>query len=117
METSDIAIQEAPTARGRKRREKIVDAASALFVANGFHATSIDEIGAAAGITGPGLYRHFAAKDEILLAALDRMWERLRRAIDRVQTEPPGEAFETLLDTHIDLAFEQGHELLLLVRC
>lgn len=116
METSDVATQEAPTARGRERREKIVDAASELFVANGFHATSIDEIGAAAGITGPGLYRHFAGKDEILLAALDRMWDRLRDAIEIAGELAPEAAFEALLDTHIALAFEQGQALLLLVR-
>ena len=48
------------------RRELILEAAIALFHERGFDATGIDEIGAAAGITGPGVYRHFASKQDIL---------------------------------------------------
>ncbi len=109
-------IPEAPTERGRKRRERIIDAATGLFDAQGFHATSIDEIGAAAGITGPGLYRHFAGKDEILLAVFDRIWELLRGAIQRTEGLDPQAALDELIDTHITLALEQGEALMLLLR-
>ena len=37
-----------------------------LFHENGYHATGMDEIGAATGITGPAIYRHFRNKEEIL---------------------------------------------------
>lgn len=116
MESSDVATPEAPTERGRKRREQIVDAATGLFDDRGFHATSIDEIGAAAGITGPGLYRHFAGKDEILLAVFDRIWELLRGAIDRLEGLEPEKALDVLIETHITLALEQGQALMLLLR-
>lgn len=116
MEASRIGTQEAPTERGRRRREQIIDAATGLFDAQGFHATSIDEIGAAAGITGPGLYRHFAGKDEILLAVFDRIWELLRGAIKRTEGLEPGAALDVLIDTHITLALENGEALMLLVR-
>ncbi len=109
-------IPEAPTERGRKRRERIIDAATGLFDSQGFHATSIDEIGAAAGITGPGLYRHFAGKDEILLAVFDRIWELLRGAIQRTEGLDPQAALDELIDTHITLALEQGEALMLLLR-
>ncbi len=107
---------EAPTERGRVRREKIIDAATTLFDHKGFHATSIDEIGVASGITGPGLYRHFSGKDDILLAVFDRIWDLLKSTIDRVQDLEPEEALDELIDTHITLAIDQGAALGLLVR-
>jgi AcrR family transcriptional regulator len=116
MESSEVATQEAPTARGRKRREQIIDAATGLFDERGFHATSIDEIGAAAGITGPGLYRHFAGKDDILLAVFDRIWDLLRGAIERTDGLTPEEALDELIETHLTLALEQGEALMLLLR-
>src|SRR3990172_3114367 len=42
------------------RREAILDAATHLFSARGYADTGIDDIGAAVGITGPAVYRHFA---------------------------------------------------------
>ena len=116
MEASHAGAQEAPTERGRKRRQQIIDAATGLFDVQGFHATSIDEIGAAAGITGPGLYRHFAGKDEILLAVFDRIWELLRGAIKRTEGLDPGDALDELIDTHITLALHDGQALMLLLR-
>ena len=41
-----------------------------LFAARGYHGVSMDDIGAAAGVTGPALYHHFAGKEAMLAAAL-----------------------------------------------
>ncbi|MDR9450605.1 MAG: TetR/AcrR family transcriptional regulator [Acidimicrobiia bacterium] len=115
LESSE-AVPEAPTARGRRRREQIIEAATRLFHTQGFHPTSMDEIGAAAGITGPGLYRHFSSKDDILLAVFDRIWDLLRGAIERSAGLEPEDALDVLIDTHTTLALDQGAELMLLVR-
>ena len=48
------------------RREQILREAARLFADRGFHGVGVDEIGAAVGISGPGLYRHFAGKDAML---------------------------------------------------
>ncbi|MFA9430535.1 TetR/AcrR family transcriptional regulator [Egicoccus sp. AB-alg2] len=104
------------TTRGQRRREAVLDAAEQLFLEHGFHGTSVDDLGAAAGITGPGLYRHFASKDALLMAVLDRIWEQLRPAIDRAAAQPPGEAVRTLLDAQLELALGQPSALVLLVR-
>lgn len=48
------------------RKALILESAVQLFRKNGYEATGIDEIGAAAGITGPGVYRHYSSKQEIL---------------------------------------------------
>ncbi|MGK2877453.1 MAG: TetR/AcrR family transcriptional regulator [Solirubrobacterales bacterium] len=59
------------------RDRAILDAASRLFVERGFDAVSVDEIGAAAGVTGPAIYRHFRGKDEILTTLFDEAMDRL----------------------------------------
>jgi AcrR family transcriptional regulator len=47
--------------RSRKQRA-ILGAASELFAARGFAAVGIDDIGVAARMTGPGVYRYFPGK-------------------------------------------------------
>ncbi|MFF1574610.1 TetR/AcrR family transcriptional regulator [Leifsonia sp. NPDC058292] len=59
-------------ARGIARREEILDAAGALFADVGFGGVSLRDIAARAGLSHPGLLRHFSSKDELLLALLDR---------------------------------------------
>lgn len=106
----------AATARGRRRREAIVDAATSLFDEVGYHAASMDEIGAAAGISGPGLYRHFASKDDLLIAVFDRVWLHFRPAIEDAAGLPPAEALERLIDTHVSMAIADPAALMLLAR-
>lgn len=66
--------EERPTG---SRREAILASAAELFSRNGYPATGIDAIGEAAGITGPGVYRHFEHKHDVLT-------EVVRRAVERV---------------------------------
>ncbi len=58
--------QPARQKRRPQRRDQILAAAVQLFHEHGYHATGMDDIGAATGITGPGIYRHFRNKEEIL---------------------------------------------------
>lgn len=71
-------------------RERILDVATVLFVKQGYERTTIDEIGVAAGVTGPAIYRHFKGKSHLLEAV-----------IAKVQ-EPTVEATAQLLDPTID---------------
>ncbi|MEA5358382.1 helix-turn-helix domain-containing protein [Amycolatopsis sp., V23-08] len=63
-----MAANPTPLVNGEKanRREQILAAAAELFAHHGFHGVGIDDIGAAVGISGPALYRHFRSKDAIL---------------------------------------------------
>lgn len=107
----------APTSRGRRRREAVLDAAAALFLERGFHGTSIDDIGEQAGISGPGVYRHFPSKHAVLSAVTDRLWERLRPALAEVdEAADPEEAIELLLAAHVDMSIAEPTALVLLVR-
>jgi len=69
------------SARGAARREAIVAAAAELFAENGYAAVGMDDIGAAAGVTGPAIYRHFEAKAAVLTEVFDRI-------IGTVDTDP-----------------------------
>ena len=60
-----------------QRRQLIVEAAGRLFGERGHDGTTLDDIAAAAGVTKPVLYRHFADKTALYLALLDRHREDL----------------------------------------
>jgi AcrR family transcriptional regulator len=91
------------------RREAILAAALALFRQRTFHAVGIDEIGTAAGISGPGVYRHFPSKDSLLVALFDRISEQMlegARAVAAEQGEPD-ETLRRLVDLHVGYASEE----------
>lgn len=54
------------------RRDALITVATTLIADRGFAATGIDDIGDAAGIAGPSVYTHFANKQAILAAAIQR---------------------------------------------
>ncbi|HEY9566207.1 MAG TPA: TetR/AcrR family transcriptional regulator [Nocardioides sp.] len=88
------------------RREQIVATAATLFAERGFHGVSVGEIGAAVGISGPGLYKHFPAKDAILAEMLVSISEELlREGKERVAgADGPRGALASLIDWHISFA-------------
>jgi AcrR family transcriptional regulator len=59
------------------RREQILQAAAQLFAERGSRAVGVDDVGAAVGVTGPAIYRHFTSKDAMLAEMLLRISERL----------------------------------------
>jgi AcrR family transcriptional regulator len=96
-------------ARSKQRRAEIMSAAAALFAQRGFHGVSIDDIGAAAGLSGPGIYRHFPSKEAVLAQMLLDISERLlaeggRRASAAADAQ---EALDALLRWHIGFALGQ----------
>src|SRR3954447_19539435 len=64
-------------AENPSRREQILRAAAQLFAERGSRAVGVDDVGAAVGVTGPAIYRHFASKDAMLAEMLLRISERL----------------------------------------
>lgn len=65
--------------RDPERKNRIMAAAADLLARKGYHAVSIAEIGAAAGITGSGIYRHFDSKAAVLVALFDQVIDDLLR--------------------------------------
>ncbi|TCB96740.1 TetR/AcrR family transcriptional regulator [Micromonospora zingiberis] len=64
------------------RRDEIIDVALRLFAEQGYQATTITQIEAAAGLSpgAGGLYRHIGSKRELLVAAFDRVIDSRRAA-------------------------------------
>ena len=57
-------------------RERILAAATRLFSEEGIHATGVDRVIAEAGVAPMTVYRHFAGKDELVTASLERWSEQ-----------------------------------------
>ena len=56
--------------------DRILDAATRLFADEGVHATSVDRVIAEAGVAPMTVYRHFAGKDDLVTATLERWSEQ-----------------------------------------
>lgn len=104
--TLEQAVVGAP-ARRRSRRDEILEIAVGLFATRGYHGVSMDDVGAAAGVTGPALYHHFAGKEAMLAAALYPVSENLlaggRARVASHAGDPEG-ALVALVDFHVDFA-------------
>jgi AcrR family transcriptional regulator len=59
------------------RQESILRGAARAFARTGYAATSMEDIAAASGITKLIVYRHFASKEELYRAVLQRVFDRL----------------------------------------
>jgi AcrR family transcriptional regulator len=105
--TAEQVVTAAAPQRRRSRREEILEIAVGLFATRGYHGVSMDDIGAAAGVTGPALYHHFAGKEAMLVAALIPVSEQLlaggRERIARHEGRPRA-ALAALVDFHVDFA-------------
>jgi AcrR family transcriptional regulator len=93
--------------RRRSRRAEILEIAVGLFATRGYYGVSMDDIGAAAGVTGPALYHHFAGKEAMLAAALNPVSESLLsggQARVAEHASDPAAAVAALVDFHVDFA-------------
>jgi len=89
---SDPSAVVAPPPRGSSEavRRALEDAAADLFARNGYAGTTVDDIVAAAGVSKPALYRHFASKKDLHLALLERHRDELAAAaLAGVVADPP----------------------------
>lgn len=97
------------SSRSSQRPAEILDAAAVLFAERGFHGVSIEDIGRAVGISGPGLYRHFPRKESVLARMLLGVSERLlaggRQRVDEAADATA--ALDALIRGHIEFALSE----------
>jgi AcrR family transcriptional regulator len=94
------------TTPAASRREQILASAAELFAQRGFHGVSVADLGAAVGVSGPALYRHFPSKDAMLAEMLVSISEELL-AVGRARVDAaanPRAALEALVAWHTDFA-------------
>ncbi|MFE6865947.1 TetR/AcrR family transcriptional regulator [Kitasatospora sp. NPDC057692] len=103
-----------PAPGGPSRREDLLAAAVRLFHREGFENVGTDRLGAAVGISGPSVYRHFDSKARLLAAVLARGRERLRREVGGAITGTPGgpeRALAAGLAAYVAFALRDGGHL------
>lgn len=92
------------------KREQIVKEAQKLFYRDGFNATGVEGISAAAGVSKKTLYNHFKSKDELVLATLrerDGLFRnRIMRETERLASDPR-ERLLAIFDAH-EAWFREG---------
>lgn len=110
MTTSTSAGQpDAPNRRSQlksDRRLQLLSAAERLFAERGFLAVRLEDIGAAAGVSGPAIYRHFPNKESMLVELLVGISTRLLAGARDVTARHPdaATALDGLIDFHLDFA-------------
>ncbi|MBS0024952.1 TetR/AcrR family transcriptional regulator [Microbacterium paraoxydans] len=97
------------TARDRAKAERsdaLLHAAARLFADRGYTGVSLEEIGAAVGVSGPAVYRHFAGKQALLGAVLVKVSHDLVDGGERVAatTTDVDERMRALIRFHVDFA-------------
>lgn len=65
----------------RQRRQQLLGVALEVFSGTGYHATTMDDIAAMAGVTKPVLYQHFSSKRALYLHLVADVGQRMARAI------------------------------------
>ena len=104
--------------RDPARRERILLAAAQVVATNGYAAANLTEIGAAAGIGGTGIYRHFRNKAALAAALLDRLLDQLVSDANAITAEytDPDEALDALVLDHLDAALNDRELFLIYLR-
>ncbi|OAA18053.1 transcriptional regulator [Frankia sp. EI5c] len=103
-----------PRARS-SRREELLSAAAHLFAERGFRGVGIEQIGAAVGISGPGIYRHFPSKDAMLVELLVGISQHLLEGAREARRTGVGaaETLDRLIRGHV--AFALDHPELIVI--
>ena len=88
------------------RRSQLLAAAERLMAERGFLAVRLEDIGAATGVSGPAIYRHFPNKEALLVELLVGVSQRLLAGAQAVVDEAPNPSapLDGLIDLHLDFA-------------
>jgi AcrR family transcriptional regulator len=108
MTTTDAT---SPRSRAKSdRRGQLAAAAERLFAEHGYLAVRLEDIGAAAGVSGPAIYRHFPNKEALLVELLVGISTRLLAGATDVAGDAEGAdpALEALIDFHLDFALSES---------
>ncbi len=84
------------------RREQILAAARRCFLRDGFHATSMQDLFAEAGLSSGAVYSYFASKDDVIVAIAEQNMRNVTDMIQAIATQQPsrpvGEVLADVMD-------------------
>lgn len=105
--SSTAELSEQPAARAR-----ILDIAAAMILERGYDATSLRQLADEVGMKAGSLYYHFASKDELLTAILERGIVVMHDAFDEAERShadaDPYERLNAHVRAHLSALFEHG---------
>jgi AcrR family transcriptional regulator len=109
QKTTDAARPETQTEKALPARERLVKAASRLFYYEGVRAIGVERLIAEAGVTKTTFYRHFASKDDLVVAYLRTKDTYYREVAEPLAAEhPPAEAIDQIFEAIAEHARERG---------
>lgn len=99
------------------RRDEIAVTAASLFAQHGFDAVSLDDIGAAVGISGPSLYNHFSSKQDLLFASMTHGYAKLQQTLlDALESgSTPAAMLRAISDSYVDLTYDHSDLVTVLI--
>lgn len=108
MTESDSRTPTTREVKKAERRSELLAAAATLFADRGFAGVRLEDLGAAVGISGPAVYRHFPNKEAVLVELLVDISDYLLRGGKRVaaETVAPAQRLSELVEFHLDFALE-----------
>ncbi|MBW8764657.1 MAG: TetR family transcriptional regulator [Microbacterium sp.] len=97
------------------RRSAYLAAAATLFAARSYAEVTIGDLGEAAGVSGPALYKHFANKEAVLVELLVAVSQRLLGAAQEIVADdiPAAEKLDRLVAFHTDFALQESDTILI----
>jgi len=108
-QTTNATRQETKVERELPPRERLVRAASRLFYYEGVRAVGVERLIAEAGVTKATFYRHFASKDDLVLAYLQTKDAFYRAVAEPLAAgHPPTEAIDLIFEAIAEHARERG---------
>jgi AcrR family transcriptional regulator len=109
MATSTPAVTRRSRAKS-DRRSQLIAAAERLVAERGYLAVRLEDIGAAVGVSGPAIYRHFPNKEALLVELLVGISTRLLAGATDVvaKAHDPVSALDGLIDFHLDFALGES---------
>ena len=92
------------------RRSALLHSAASLFAERGFERVSLEDLGAAVGVSGPAVYRHFANKQAVLAALLIDVSRELVAGADSViaSSADAASTLRSLIGFHVDFALSNA---------
>lgn len=105
------------TERSDATSTRLLDAARELFGADGYHATSIETVASAAGVTKGAAYHHFRGKADLFRAVFVREQEAITATLERVaaQAPDPWEALVRGAHTFLEHCLDPGFRRVVLL--
>jgi TetR/AcrR family transcriptional regulator, transcriptional repressor of aconitase len=85
------------------RRDQILAAARRCFLRDGFHATSMQDLFAEAGLSSGAVYSYFASKDDMILAIAEENMRGVIETIRTVATQHPGSSAGAAIADALDM--------------